>query len=653
MIDKKDPRQDSDNDDSSDDEVIIDLTEEVVVEPGKDRDAKESSRHPADVDGMPPTETSRASKAGEDQHSFGFDEAEESDSTGADAGVDLFDQAAEDAEDPFENQLIASAIEDSLGADEDEGREITEEFDLDAADDDDIITMDLTPAETEENFSTSGGDEIVEGSKEEDLFDLEEEIELEYDFEDEENDEIDLDDKDRGEEDQDFANLVLGGPRETSQDDEQEVNEYYEFEAEGLDSDISADPGKDENTEVIALTEEDDDNDELPDLELDFEDEEDTVGSPEVDELETDSGDDITARVVEQSVDPEMARHPDAPSDDAVLEFAEDEELPELIDPLEADGEFLDLSEDETLKFDSDNERPELDDDLDLDLDDDNEVIPLDGLNGIDTGDDDDIIEITEFDEHFPVDGEALLKQTGFLDGKADDEDDYLELIDVDDEGVPEDEELVEFSDMPAGADDEKLDRFFSEDLLDDSLQTPEPESVFNDELEDRLLQDEFSESIFNDEPETRAGFGEAVMEDEMESGEKETEPAPESETTVSEDEDFDINYDAGEIAQQVDRLDTFLYEDSTDEPVVASLDVNRDEEEETDLQESQTSPEPDESLPIPPGQIDAAIERVINEKFSGKIEEIIYEVIEKAVAKEIDRLKDSLTGNSSIDDEI
>ena len=52
-----------------------------------------------------------------------------------------------------------------------------------------------------------------------------------------------------------------------------------------------------------------------------------------------------------------------------------------------------------------------------------------------------------------------------------------------------------------------------------------------------------------------------------------------------------------------------------------------------------------------PRGKIDAAIERIINEKFSDKIEGIIYEVIEKAVSKEIDRLKGALTGSNPIDD--
>ena len=53
----------------------------------------------------------------------------------------------------------------------------------------------------------------------------------------------------------------------------------------------------------------------------------------------------------------------------------------------------------------------------------------------------------------------------------------------------------------------------------------------------------------------------------------------------------------------------------------------------------------------MPAEQIDAAIERIINEKFSDKIEGIIYKVIEKAVSKEIDRIKGALTGSNTIDD--
>ena len=40
-------------------------------------------------------------------------------------------------------------------------------------------------------------------------------------------------------------------------------------------------------------------------------------------------------------------------------------------------------------------------------------------------------------------------------------------------------------------------------------------------------------------------------------------------------------------------------------------------------------------------------LERVIKDKFGGNIENIIYKVIEKAVSKEIDRLKGALLGSS------
>ncbi len=49
--------------------------------------------------------------------------------------------------------------------------------------------------------------------------------------------------------------------------------------------------------------------------------------------------------------------------------------------------------------------------------------------------------------------------------------------------------------------------------------------------------------------------------------------------------------------------------------------------------------------------QIDQAIERIINEKLAGRVEHIIYEIIEKAVIKEIERLKASLLGDSPPED--
>jgi len=50
----------------------------------------------------------------------------------------------------------------------------------------------------------------------------------------------------------------------------------------------------------------------------------------------------------------------------------------------------------------------------------------------------------------------------------------------------------------------------------------------------------------------------------------------------------------------------------------------------------------------VSPDQIDQAIERIIREKLAGRIEHIIYEIIEKAVKREIDRLKESLLEDST-----
>ena len=54
----------------------------------------------------------------------------------------------------------------------------------------------------------------------------------------------------------------------------------------------------------------------------------------------------------------------------------------------------------------------------------------------------------------------------------------------------------------------------------------------------------------------------------------------------------------------------------------------------------------------VTPDQIDSILERVIEEKFSGKIEDIIYEAIEKVVSKEINRLKGSLLDSTGLGDD-
>jgi len=64
------------------------------------------------------------------------------------------------------------------------------------------------------------------------------------------------------------------------------------------------------------------------------------------------------------------------------------------------------------------------------------------------------------------------------------------------------------------------------------------------------------------------------------------------------------------------------------------------------DLESKIASDEP-EPLSIPSDLVEAALERVINKIFSEKFEGILIRVIEKAVTKEIDKLKSSLLEDS------
>jgi hypothetical protein len=178
-----------------------------------------------------------------------------------------------------------------------------------------------------------------------------------------------------------------------------------------------------------------------------------------------------------------------------------------------------------------------------------------------------------------------------------------------------------------------------------------QPESILSDGLEDMPLVNELTGSIFDDSAQMNSGLDNEVPGTAEEAAEVNPDPKTDAEAPVSADEKFDFNYNSNSFFQKVDRLDTFLSEDGADEPELAALPVDRVAEEETGLEESKIIHGMDELPAVPTGQIDAAIERIIREKFSGKIENIIYEVIEKAVAKEIDRIKGALTGRNTIGD--
>ena len=63
------------------------------------------------------------------------------------------------------------------------------------------------------------GSDAAGSHRDEDVFDLEEEIELEYELDDDEDEIIELDDE-RTEDNQDFVDLMLGVSKESDQSDD-------------------------------------------------------------------------------------------------------------------------------------------------------------------------------------------------------------------------------------------------------------------------------------------------------------------------------------------------------------------------------------------------------------------------------------------------
>jgi hypothetical protein len=251
------------------------------------------------------------------------------------------------------------------------------------------------------------------------------------------------------------------------------------------------------------------------------------------------------------------------------------------------------FDDEETLAFGGGGDLPDLTDELEFEFDDED--------------DEDGIIEITEFDEHFPEEDEKKLERAGILEALDSDEDDFLELIEVEEDGLAGDEEVIEFNRPEEQIDEDEIDNFFSESLED--------EPVFENEGIEPV----------EEKPALSTDLAMATV------------------SPADEDEEFDFSLDSSEISMQVDRLDTFLSDDLTAEPEVASLPEKPLFEEET-VDEDQPAVE-DKAVPLPvtPDQIESIIEDAIKNKFGGKIENIICEVIEKAVSKEIDRLKTAL----------
>ena len=692
MIDEKDPRPEWVNVDSSDDEAIIDLTDEVTLKPDDQSGIFDLTEDMADD----------SSEASEKEIPLDFEPEDEADVPGATTEIESSirgigtNRAIEFTEvEDGDDQSIASALKEPLWNEEDFAPKSAEaEIKIDNSSDAAFDGLDPTDTAA-----------ALEAKQQEDAFELDNEIEPECGPDEGEADWPHLD-LERTDDTEDFVSMVLDDPKVSRPDDDDyEPTEYLEIDDEELDDivlpaddhandaeatpapsnetlDLDNDDDDYEPTEYLEINNEElddivppaddheddaeavpapsnetldpDNNDDLPDLEAisEFDIEENGEAAEEMPRDAQESENDIIPGDFGRDLDPGDDRAQEMRGETDTLELEDIDNFPGLVDAQEDDPEIVSLIDDEPLPFEDEDDSLDLDDGLDLVNDD--EVIPLDSFNLPALQDTEEIIEITEFDQHFPAESETLLKQTGILDTSRAEEDDFLELIDVEEnKPAAEDEEVVEFSDPSLGAPNENGSRPFGLDLAEgDSLPTS-PDSIFSNDYEAGVLPAEDSKPMLKSLADRVSEFDEALTEPAAELADSGIEATPASEDLFSETEDIDYKFDPGAIAQQVDRLDTFLPDDQPDEPEVASLPV--DHPEENDTRKTATDGahrdgDPDESPAIPAGQIDAAIERVITEKFAGKIEDIIYDVIEKAVAKEIDRLKGVLLGNSPID---
>jgi len=118
-------------------------------------------------------------------------------------------------------------------------------------------------------------------------------------------------------------------------------------------------------------------------------------------------------------------------------------------------------------------------------------------------------------------------------------------------------------------------------------------------------------------------------------------------------DTDLDLAATAAALSSGAGKFNRFdtpspLFPDN--EKAAASLPKDQSGKNEHMQKDSPASNAGDSSV-VSPEKIDQAIERIINEKLAGRIEHIIYEIIEKAVKREIARLKESLLDDSTPED--
>lgn len=301
----------------------------------------------------------------------------------------------------------------------------------------------------------------------------------------------------------------------------------------------------------------------------------------------------------------------DKPAEETFINF--DALRTEFIDPENGGQETVDLLFEE--EDEDDVEMPSFGDERPLKADDANEVM-----------------EITEFDDIVSEDDNELITLTDDRE-ESEPEEEFLELIEVEEDSLPEtadkaiEEEIIQFDEPQSDIEDVELENFIN-DSVNEEIQ-------IGDELEDDLV----------------SSLG-------IETGAEISLTGQKSET-----EEFDFNVDTSEISEKIDQLDSIFFDDTQseseyDEETVLDDDDEDAESEKEDIRisdlESLEQPESEvaaSAMGLDPDQIEKSIEQFIEQNYSEKIESMITAIIEKAVAKEINRLKNVLLEDDSAED--
>ncbi len=635
MIEKKDPHEKIRPVDLDDDDDIIELTDEVFIKPKVDDEIIDLQgtgtalpKTPADIQEKM---SEKEPKSDDEDDIIDLAGTPEIELQAPELGVDLGEVVSDHDGTLSEDDMIASAIVESLGTEDDDLPEdeikLTGEADTKSAQDDDVIILDTDDDEASDALSDQVSAAAEQGVG---VFDTEEEIELEYESNEDEYDFFALDDKQTLEE-LETISMADEDPADAGDDDipfdpvsNLDLNPDADDGIIAMDSDPSEGPGlvAFEDEETLEFGGGGDLPDLTDELEFEFDDEDGEKGFAAAHDRVAEDSDDIIARSVEKTLSPDEDTTPIDMAMEPEFEFGEDRDMMaeaeyqateedlaaatrEEIRELAEAGDLPDIDDDFDLKFEDDDGDSEVGEADDLEPED--EVLPMVDFDASTAEGEDDIIEITEFDEHFPEADEKRLELAGVLDATDEDEDDFLELIEVEEDDSVEDEEVIAFNNSEEQIDEDEIDNFFSETIAE------EP-AFENEELD---LEEE--------EPESSTDMAMATA-------------AP-----ADGEEEFDFSFDSSEISEQVDRLDTFLSDDLAAEPEVASLPQDRPVGEENGDEPQPTVEDTTGPLPVTPDQLDSILKDVIKDKFGGKIENIIYEVIEKAVSKEIDRLKAAL----------